>query len=485
MDDPTAPGLLDAVWRYRWMVAICGLVGLLLAAIVGAIFVPKASAEATIALKTPTSRSVIAPGLQGDASLARYTSQRALFATSDEVIEAAAAELTGWTPAQLANAVVATPSTNSTSFNIRVNAATPQQAVDAVDALVAAYTAQSLKQVQDATAAALRPINDGIKSTTAALEGNVSGNVKPALVSTLSSLQTQANSISSDSEAFGNGVDFVQAATLANATGQKIPYTQLALGLLIGLLVGMGLAWWRADNNRRIERPGQAADVLGTELLGEIEDLRRPVTTDADRAEILQSTREILAPVLGRIVPGSILVTSGAPGAGATVAAVGVASAAAAEGLRVAVVDGDMVTGGLSAQLGLPADGPGLVEAAGDVASDLGSLMHIVEIAPGIKVAALSYGRTTPGMPGVNAASLKAFVARLRKTFDVVVVDAPTARHDYAASVLSGIVDHVVVVVARGTLTADLDDLDKLLTSSRASVTGYVYTFAKPSRRRS
>lgn len=485
MDDPTAPGLLDAVWRYRWMVAVCGLVGLLLAAIVGAVFVPKASADATLALKTPTARSVIAPGIQGDASLNRYTSQRALFATNDDVISGAVKALGGWTVPQLESAVTVTPSSNNTSFVVKVNAATPQQAVDAVNAVVDSYKAASRKQVEAATAATLAPITANIDAIQKQLAGGADGQTKLALAQTLTSLQQQKSAIESDSSLFGDGVDFVQAASLANATGQKIPYTQLALGLLLGLLVGMGLAWWRADNNRRVERPGQAAEIIDTELLGEIEDLRRPVTTDSDRAEILQSTREILAPVLGRVVPGSILVTSGAPGAGATVAASGVAAAAAAEGLRVAVIDGDMVTGGLSAQLGLPADGPGLVEAAGDPASDLASLMQIVEVSPGIKVAALSYGRTTPGMPGVNAASLTAFVARLRKTFDVVVVDAPTARHDYVASVLSGIVDHVLVVVARGTLTADLEDLDKLLTASRATVTGYVYTFAKPSRRRS
>ena len=485
MDDPTAPGLLSAVWRYRWMVALCGLLGLLLAAIAGIVFVPKGSAEALIALKTPTSRSVIASGIQGDAALARYTSQRALFATNDDVITAAVATLPGWTAAQLENAVTVTPSANNTSFTIKVNAANPQQAVDAANALVDAYKSASLTQVKDATTATVDPIAKNILALQARLNSNASSQEKLAVAQTLTSLQQQQSAIESDSAVFGDGVDFFQNATLAAATGQKIPYTQLAVGLLVGLLLGMGLAWWRADNNRRVERPGQPAELLETELLGELADLRRPITSDSDRAAILQGTREILAPVLGRVVPGSILVTSGAHRAGATVAASGVAAAAAAEGLRVAIIDGDMVTGGLSAQLGLPADSPGLVQAAGDPECDLGQVMQIVEITPGVKVAALAYGEASPGMPGVNATSLRAFMTRLRTTFDVVVVDAPTARHDYVASVLAGIVDHVVVVVARGTLTADLDDLDKLLTASRASVTGYIYTFAKPARRRS
>ncbi|MGZ4804648.1 MAG: hypothetical protein ACXV9P_18760, partial [Acidimicrobiia bacterium] len=54
---------------------------------------PRSTATATVALSTPPQNSVLAAGIQGDASLARYTAQRAGFVTSDAVLLTVAKEL--------------------------------------------------------------------------------------------------------------------------------------------------------------------------------------------------------------------------------------------------------------------------------------------------------------------------------------------------------------------------------------------------------
>ena len=105
-------------------------------------------------------------------------------------------------------------------------------------------------------------------------------------------------------------------------------------------------------------------------------------------------------------------------------------------------------------------------------------------ITPGVEIRVMTYGQDEVGAPPLNAASLRAVVASLRSSFDVVIVDAPTARHDYVASVLAGFIDHVVVVVARRTPTGALLDLAKLLEAARANLAGYIFTLAKPSRQR-
>ena len=98
------------------MAIVLGVAALTTAA--GLFIAPPARATATIALKTPPSASVLASGLQGDASLARYTAQRARFVRSDKVIEAVAKDLRRDDITEIRGQVSATPAATSNAITI-------------------------------------------------------------------------------------------------------------------------------------------------------------------------------------------------------------------------------------------------------------------------------------------------------------------------------------------------------------------------------
>ena len=79
-------GLLESLWRYKWITVTIVVAVIGLTALVGYIAQPGIQARTTIALATPPAESVFAAGVLGDASLQRYTAQRASFVLSDSVV---------------------------------------------------------------------------------------------------------------------------------------------------------------------------------------------------------------------------------------------------------------------------------------------------------------------------------------------------------------------------------------------------------------
>ena len=86
MTDQNGPSLLGAMSRYRVMCALIVGAVAILSVVAALLTAGGATATATIGLRTPQVDNVLVPGLQGDASLGRYTAQRARFVTSDEVM---------------------------------------------------------------------------------------------------------------------------------------------------------------------------------------------------------------------------------------------------------------------------------------------------------------------------------------------------------------------------------------------------------------
>ena len=493
MNDGPGPDLLDALWRYRRLVAAITLGVAALATAAGLLLGRQATAETTVALKTPSATNVLAPGVQGDAALARYSSQRALFARSDQVLDAAAARLAGSSRTALRSSVTVEPSANSTAMVVRATGDSSEEAVTVVGAVVQAYREQTRAQVRERSAAAL----DALRSESAKLRATIrnppSQAVALSATETLADLTRQAVTVQTDSATFADGVDFVRAATLQSASSPTLPYREMALGLLLGLGLGGTAAWLRADRNRRVTRPRQAEPLLGAPLLGTLPRLRHSGSA-ATGAELVRHCRDAITPVLSGGFRGALLVTSVERGAGATTVALGMGTAAAAEGLQVLLVDADPARRGLSERLGLAADTPGLVEAT-EQDRNPSSLYQQVEVAPGVKVTALAAGnlpepeptRRVRSLPSghrpstawsVTAAALHRLLDATTREFDVVVLDAPAPGGEYVSSVLTGMVDGVVVVVRQHAAAEKLSEVHHVLALNRAPVVGYVYTFA-------
>src|SRR5207302_1845654 len=100
------------------------------------------------------------PGVQGDASLARYTAQRAAYVTSDAVLHSVAANLHRNDITQLRRDISATPSSSSNTIVIVAEAGTSREAVQLASATVAAYRSTTAQDVKRLTDAAIKSINE-------------------------------------------------------------------------------------------------------------------------------------------------------------------------------------------------------------------------------------------------------------------------------------------------------------------------------------
>ncbi len=476
---PPGPGLMTAVRRYWDFILLVTVLVFALSTSVGYLLRGSAYAEASVALTAPTAQNVLAPGAAGDSALARYTSQRALFTESDEVLEVAAARAENMTVDRLRSALSVTPSSESTSMVVRVDARTPEHAVALVDLVVDAYALGTQRQVTDRTNAAVTAIDAQISELSAVLARNPSNAAAQSASDTISDLTRQRAARQTDSAVFNDGVDFVQAATVDSAVPESIPVRAMALGVLVGLAVGVSLAWWRADRDRRLSEARSAEDLIGAPLLGEVPQLRRAVRWPDESGEITRSCRDIVGPYIAAGSRGLMMVTSAEPGAGCSTTALGVAAAGAAEGLNVLVIDADPRTQGLTAALGLPDHLPGLVEAARNPHEDPIALTRRVLVAGDLTVSALPAGSGQNGDVSVTAVGVQALLTRLTPLYDLVVVDAPAAGGDYLASTLTGMADAVVVVVRRDSRATRLSDLQRIFALNRAKVMGYVFTFSR------
>ena len=247
MTNESQIGIVGALLRYKWMSAGIVLVTVALSLGAALLVAPRAQATATIALATPPANSVIAPGIQGDASLARYTAQRAGFITSDAVLNAVAKELGRTDITTLRRDLSASPSSTSNTIVITASAATGPEAVKLADAAARAYRIETQKDVTRLTDAAMQSIDQSSQAVRNTAQATTSA---PA---TLSQLAISASDIRTSSALFGDGVDFVIAPRADAVSLPSIPVRELGVGLVLGLVLAATAAWIRANPQRATE----------------------------------------------------------------------------------------------------------------------------------------------------------------------------------------------------------------------------------------
>ncbi len=256
VEAPRRPvSVLGAMWHYRWMCIAIVAVCVVLSGVVGLFLTPKTSATATIALKTPSQDNVLTPGSTGDASLARYTAQRARFVTSDAVLGNVASALKLDDLASLRNQLEVTPSTDSNIVTISATGDSSKQAVQLATAVARAYAVETEKQVKALTDAAIKSINDSVEAATRAASGASSSTAKDAAASTISQLQLRASTIQTNSALLGDGVEFVVEPNPESVSSPGLPIREIGLGVVIGLVVAATAAYLRADAEDRSEHP--------------------------------------------------------------------------------------------------------------------------------------------------------------------------------------------------------------------------------------
>jgi polysaccharide biosynthesis transport protein len=254
-------------------------------------------------------------------------------------------------------------------------------------------------------------------------------------------------------------VTVVSAPTVPITPISPKPTRNLALGVVLGLLLGLGLALLRDLLDTTIKNEKDCQDVTDATVIGGIafdpEASKNPLIVQADphspRAEAFRTLRTNLQFVDAANHPRSIVFTSSVPGEGKTTTTANLALTMAAGGGRICVIEGDLRRPRLLEYMGM--DGTlGLTNVLiGQV--ELGEVLQ--QFAES-SVYVIGAGSIPPNPSELlGSAAMVATLRELESRFDVVIIDTPPLLPVTDAAVLSTIAGGTVVVVGAGRVDRD------------------------------
>jgi capsular exopolysaccharide synthesis family protein len=250
----------------------------------------------------------------------------------------------------------------------------------------------------------------------------------------------------------------VDAASLPGGPISPNPVRNLGLALVLGLLLGVGLAVVRELLDTSTKSADDVTTALQAPILGtfafDSEVGKRPLLTELTshepRAEAFRVMRTNLSFVDVDAESKAIVVTSALPGEGKSTTAVNTALALQQAGERTLLIDGDLRRPQAATMLGL--DGTiGLTTAlVGKVSAADVILTH----GSGLRV--LASGAIPPNPSELlQSHAMATVLGQLRSAFDVIIIDAPPLLPVTDAALIASQVDGAVVVVRHGKTTRE------------------------------
>jgi capsular exopolysaccharide synthesis family protein len=251
----------------------------------------------------------------------------------------------------------------------------------------------------------------------------------------------------------------VDAASLPSSPVSPQPVRNIGLALVLGLLLGIGLAVVRELLDTSIKGPEDITALSETPILGGIlfdsSAPKQPLLTDlaphSPRAEAFRILRTNLQFVDVDRRLKVFVVTSSVPGEGKTSTASNTALALQTTGQRTLLIDGDLRRPQL-------ADLFGLEGSVGLTSILLGriSLDEVVQEHRASGLAVLTSG-TLPPNPAelLQSHAMEQLIDVARQRYDFIVVDSPPLLPVTDAALIASQVDGAVIVVRQGRTTRD------------------------------
>lgn len=228
----------------------------------------------------------------------------------------------------------------------------------------------------------------------------------------------------------------------------------VALGFLVGLLLGIGLALAKVFLDRTIRTPESLTAVTGAPNLGRIPNDPKARTAPlvvgeesrSIRAEVFRQIRTNLQFVSAEQTARVIVVTSSVPGEGKSSTATNLAITFARAGKRALLIEADLRRPrvadylGLERAVGLTNILAGQVR-LGDVVQTWGS--------DGLEV--LASGPIPPNPSELlGSTAMEALLAEARESFDIVIIDTPPLLPVTDAAIAAASADGAVIVARYG-----------------------------------
>ena len=273
-------------------------------------------------------------------------------------------------------------------------------------------------------------------------------------------LRDQNNQLSVLASLQDGGAELAEAAMAPSAATSPRPARDAVLGGLLGLLLGLCLAFMFERFDRHVKEPDQLRGDFHQPTLGRLPEsraLRKPTKYIGDRLPPLEAEAfRLLWTNLrfynaGRAIR-SVLVTSAVPREGKTTVALHLGATAASTGARTLLIEADLRGPSLTRALALPA-GPGLIgvvhgEIPFEDAVQSVELAYVDGIAPFDVL--LSGGSFRNPTIVLESPAFHQLLAQAEHDYDLVVIDTPSTAFVSDAIPLLTEVSGVLVVTRLG-----------------------------------
>ena len=489
--------LTTILWRGRYIIlaTVAGAVAV-------AILATKISAKVyqaveIIQVNSPAPATGTDPFMQQQANQALATTYATLI--DDESFLSAIRSTVGggrFSAADLQQRVTADPLKDTSLFQLKVEGASPREARRLAREIGEAFQRSVRKAAQQSANANRDAIQDQIAAITKQINAltppQSSGDAEQ--LATLRAARTfltqQLAGVVAGGIVRGTSVQVSGPPTASSTPVRPRPVLNIAAGVILGALVGLGLAYLRVRLDRNLRSADEAESLLEVPTLASIPLRRQFSQDDAVVGEAFDVLRANLAFLSVEQNRGTVVFTSYNPGEGKSSVVEGLAYAAVRGGIRVGVVDGDVRTQTLSRRLGYHESGGLTGVLAGITPLD----DALVEVEPGLLL--LPAGPAPPNPPSLlSRGRTREVVEDLREQCSLVIIDTPPVASLADASILASVSDGIVLVARVGTTErGDLPSAVANLRHSPVPVLGTVvleprdvdaaYYYASDSRRR-
>ncbi len=253
-----------------------------------------------------------------------------------------------------------------------------------------------------------------------------------------------------------NSINIVERAIEPEAPSKPNRQLNLALGFLVGLMGGIGLAFLFENLSPLLHSKDDLEKAAGAPLLGRIPDFG--IRAGSQEKTILLSNGNAGSPaaeafrVLGISISAliakpqckTILFSSAEPGAGKSTVVANLAVAMAVAGRQVIVVDGDLRHPCIHQIFGIARE-PGLSDALLDP-SQLNSAVQLTQVS---RVRAIAAGSVQTDPAPLYATVIAKIMRQLARDADIVLWDSPPVLAAADAALLAPMADGVILVVER------------------------------------
>lgn len=462
------------LWRGKWLIAASLLVCVALA-----VFITKTSAKvyaASAVIQVNSASTQTTGDFQSQQASQALAKTYATQVTDRNFLAKIQARVANgrYSVGDLKQKVGARAIQDTTLVRITVEEASPGSAASLASDVASAFLEVVRQDAVTRNSEQAREIQDEIQRISAEISRlKASGGDAQTIDSdqlAMKALTDQLAQIRGDSARQAGGLSLLAPPTASPAPIRPRPVLNIAAGVMLGLLLGIMLAWLRSRLDRALRSPDEAEELLAVPVLASIPLRKRYSLEDGVLSEAYDVLRANLAFLSLDQAMHVITFTSFNPGEGKTSSVEGLAYAAVRGGMSVLLIDGDVRTNSLSTQFG--ARGlPGLTSVIVGTSTVEDSVLEIV---PGLSL--LPAGPTPPNPPSLlSSGRMRELMGDLRQRHSLVIVDSPPVAHLADASILAAISDGIVLVTRVGvTNRADLPAAAANLRHSPTPIVGAI-----------